>query len=280
MIEVTGKFILVNQYNKFFDHVSKMLLEYYDNEQYTNTVFILGTYCFHPYEYFQQLYPDKRIIIYQLEQLYSGGFSWHSVDTVIENIRPATEIWDYDVLNIKFLEWKNIKVDKFVPFRYTNSIYVADNWKSECDIDILFYGFINERRFKIFNDLQSRLYNKYSIVWLYGIDYEKLDEYMARSKIILNLHISEPYNRQEQVRMFYPIINKKCVISEKSQINYLNNCILETEAGSLVDTISYILENNLWRSFGEQAHEFFKLTKDEQYNQAKIDASMQIIANN
>lgn len=265
MLEINGKYIIINEYNHYFDHVAKMLLEYYDTHDYNDTVFLLGVYCKTPMEYFRELYPGKKLIVYQLEQLFSGGFNWHDPKSIITNIKKADEIWDYDLLNITYLKWHEVIVDKFSPMRYTNSLYNPSITNSNCDIDVLFYGFINERRFKILQTLQSAFYDKISIVWLYGIDYEHLDEYINRSKIILNLHISEPYNRQEQVRMFYPIINGKCVVSETSQQNYLSNSIVESNTESLTQTISGIIESGVWGDIGTKARNSFVLTADDYY---------------
>ena len=43
----------------------------------------------------------KRYIVYQLEPLHETH--WHSPDKIINNMRGADEVWDYDPDNVNFL---------------------------------------------------------------------------------------------------------------------------------------------------------------------------------
>lgn len=251
---VQGKFIEINSVNMFYDFVVEMLLEHFDNHNYKDCVFLLGTYCKEPVSETKKLYPNKRIITYQLEQL-MGGQNWHNINNTINNLKSAEEIWDYDTMNVEYLKYFNIKVNKIIPMLYTNSLKRIPK-NTNPFFDVLFFGFMNERRFKIFNKLQSELYGQIKINWIYGST--NIDKYIADSKTILNLHAFEPYNRQEQTRMFYPIINQKTVISEKSQVNSMQNCIIESSIDDLSKTILSVCNTNIWIDFGIQAEKTFK----------------------
>ena len=98
-------------------------------------------------------------------------------------------------------------------------------------------------------------------MWIFGtVD---LDKYIEDSKIILNLRAFEPYNRQEQVRMFYPLINAKTIVSEKSQHNNMPECILEDNYENFPLLLKETLYSGRWRDFGEQAKQIFiKHTND------------------
>ena len=87
------------------------------------------------------------------------------------------------------------------------------------------------------------------------------------SKTILNLHAFEPYNRQEQVRMFYPVINSKTIISETSQLNNMPKCIIESDILNISKVILSVCKTNLWIDFGIQAEENFKKTSEEKIKQ-------------
>jgi len=240
-----------------------MLLEHFDTPKYSNTVFSVGTYIKISFKKLQEIFPNKRIIIYQLEQLMDLP-TWQSVSEIVENIREANEIWDYDNLNVLYLKnYCGIKVNKIVPLLYTKNLELIIN-KDDPEFDVLFYGFLNERRFKIFQHLQSQLYGKIKLAWIYGTF--DLNNHIANSKIILNLHAVEPWNRQEQVRMFYPIINGKTVVSEPSQLNNMPNEIIESNIDNLANTFLDLCNSDKWKIFGIEAKEKFKIRTQEFLN--------------
>ncbi len=174
----------------------------------------------------------------------------------MSNLKGADEIWDFDFLNSAFLAENGIKVDRLVPILHTSLLQRID-YKEDPFFDVLFYGYMNERRFKIFHDLQKSLYGNIKLNWIYGSC--DIDKYIQDSKVILNLHAFEPYSRQEQVRMFYPIINYKTVISEASQLNNLSGSIIESSLEDLANTLRCVCRSDVWREFGKQAELNFKL---------------------
>ena len=199
-----------------FGNVAEMLLEHFDSEQHAGKTIILGDYIFHPVEHFRQLYPGRKIVIYQLEQMV-GSQTWHPVERTIEHLRGADEVWDYDPLNVTYLDWYDVEVDRVEPMRYTRALRRIA-LRPEPSIDILFYGFLNERRFRIVHHLQRNLYNQARLVWLTGFPEPGLDPYIADARIVLNLHAFEPWNRQEQTRIFYPLINGRLVVQRVERI--------------------------------------------------------------
>lgn len=256
---IHGKNISIYQLNDYYSNVTKMLLEYFDNDKH-NEVFILGNYIFENSDNIKKQFPKRKIIAYQLEQMMGTSNNWHSIQKTINNLKTYDEIWDYDELNIAYLKNHNINVSRLLPMLYTKNLKNIIN-DDDPKIDVLFYGFINQRRFNIIESLQKKLYGKIKLVWIYGET--NLDQYIANSKIILNLHAFEPWNRQEQIRMFYPIINEKTVISEISQKNYLKDLIIESSIDNIVETIVNCCTNNIWRSFG-------KLSSLEFYNRTQL----------
>ena len=251
---IHGNHILIHQLNDFFSHVSAMILEHFDNAAYDSCLFVLGSYVYVPIEQIRQQFPNKKIIVYQLEQAMSLK-TWQSLSFILDNIRYADEIWDYDYLNVKYLEEQGIIVDKLVPMLYTKSLDRL-NLKENPEIDVLFYGMINERRFKIFELLQRQLYGQIRLVWIYGDS--DVDKYIENSKLVLNIHATEPWNRQEQVRMFFPLINGKTNISEPSQRNNMIGEIIESPIEELSDNFIRLCSSNEWRDFGIIAKEKFK----------------------
>lgn len=254
-----GKFIQIREYNKFFRDVTLFLLDNFDIEKHNNSVIILGEYIFKDMQTIRLENPGKKIIIYQLEQLIER--SWHNNHGIINNLKKADEVWEYDLQNSHILDSLNIK-NTFIPLRYSKSLDLKLNDESK-DIDVLFYGFLNHRRLNILEPLQSKNYNGISIVYVYGLYLDKLDEYIKRSKIILNMHAFDN-GIQEQVRMLRPICNGKMVISEKSPNNYFGDCIKEFDSiDGLNNLIHYYLDDDKYLEFGSTAYKKFKGVSNE-----------------
>lgn len=255
-----GNYIKIYQISEFYDNVRVMLLEHFDRPSMIDTLFLLGSICETSCKEFKKSHPDYRVIVYQLEQL-MDGLNWNKIETLINNLDGADEIWDYDPLNAEYLKlFHNIKVDRVIPMLYCKNLDLITNKKNP-SIDVLFYGYMNERRAKIFKHIQYNCFLHFKIMWIFGtVD---LDKYIEDSKIILNLHAFEPYNRQEQVRMFYPLINGKTIVSEKSQHNNMPGCILEDNYENFPLLLKETLYSGRWRDFGEQAKQIFiKHTND------------------
>ena len=240
-----------------FGNVAEMLLEHFDTEEHAGKTIILGDYIFHPVEHFRQLYPGRKIVVYQLEPMV-GCETWHPVDRTIAHLRGADELWDYDPLNVTYLSWYGIEVDRVEPMRYTEALRrIALD--PEPSVDVLFYGYLNERRFQILRELQRNLYNQVRFMWLTGFTEPQLDPYIADARIVLNLHAFAPWHRQEQTRIFYPLINGRLVVSEPSEVNAFGDCIVEAELDDLPEVLRYWLADDRWRQAGLAASERFRL---------------------
>ncbi len=232
------------KYNGAFDHIEIALKELGDkNPNFDKVVFVLGYNCFENLNFVKDKYPDYKVIIYQLEQLSNSKSPWWNNRTY-NNLKQADEVWDFSLNNIKFLHNNKINV-KYFPVPYCNGLKrLSPLSKDLMDIDFLFYGAMNERRFKVLGGIQNKL-PKCKLITLFNVFGKELDEYIERSKIILNIHYY-PFSEQEQVRVFYPIINNKCVLSEKSSINSFGSSIIECDYESLADRSAYLLKSGDW----------------------------------
>jgi hypothetical protein len=79
------------------------------------------------------------------------------------------------------------------------------------DIDILWYGSLNERRSHILQQLHDR---GCIVKALFGVYGEERDSFIARAKIVINIHFFES-KIIEIGRIYYLLANKRFVISEK-----------------------------------------------------------------
>lgn len=259
---IYGDHVVVWEHNKYFSHITEMLLHLYDKEEWKDTLFVLGSYIHYNHSFFQKKFPDHNIIVYQLEQLVGNKTSWNNLANILTNLATFETVWDMDYLNVDYLEqYSKIKVEKILPVTYTPQIKNHRITNNYTDIDVLFYGFMSERRGRVFKKLNQQLYKEshgLSIVILYGGDTILQDELISRSKIILNIHGHEPWFRQEQPRIFYPLVNNKLVISETSQYNYFGDCIVEADIDNISKTLTDLIVNDKWKELAETNGKKFK----------------------
>lgn len=254
---VEGKYIIIHHHpNKYFIELIKFVLEHFDKIEYDNSVIIIGDYINHDVKYYRKIYPNKKIIIYNWEQLVDGN-KYFNIAGIIGNMIGADEIWDYDLLNVEYFKYFDVKVDKVFNFKYTESIKDLKNQENP-EIDVLFYGYFNDVRYDKFKDIFTPLYHDYKIMMLTGLDKEDQKKYIENAKIIINVHAMIPWSRQEQERIGYCLINEKCVLSEVSQINYFGNAIVEEKLQNLSNGIKHLLKDDLWRDVAIDGHKMFK----------------------
>jgi len=253
----------IYKFNHVFDHIEITLLEHFGNRpEYDKTLVVLGYNVLPSLDFLRQKYPGFKIVIYQLEQLAKDS-PWVNKGCY-EVLKSADEIWDYDQGNIKWIQTNyKLKVDKFLPLMYTKALETIPVVKEhECDIDVLFYGYIHERRARYLIQLQHIMAGKFKVFDLYGVWEQDLDEYIKRSKIIVNIR-SRDHGRQEQPRIYYPVINGRCVLSEKSPINYFGDAIVESEYLKMVDKTMELLKTGEWLDVAYQSSEKYKIQSEK-----------------
>lgn len=261
-MEIKGKHIIIYSLpNRYFSNIIAFVLEYFDKQDHQGCIIVLSAYLAHTnLEVIRRSHPGKRIIVYNWEQLMAGN-TYLDIKKIIDGMRTADEIWDYDTLNADYLGFFGIKVHKIYNFKYTQSLKRLQN-KQHPEIDVLIYGYLSSVRLGKMKDLYSSLYHKCSIVTTAYLSHDLQDRFMENSKIILNLHGMEPYHRQEQDRIGFCLINEKCVLSEPSQINYFGDCIVEELVPNLPEKIKYLLEGENWRQVANKGYKQFKNKED------------------
>ena len=152
-------------------------------------------------------------IPYQLEQLSPAAWSAFSEDAK-KVLSHAFKVWDYSEENIRFLNELGINA-RHLPIGYHQSLEQVPRGRPK-DIDVLFFGSIGERRQKVLNVLSQE--KKIRLQALFGVYGRERDEYIARSKIVLNVHFY-PTKIFEAVRISYLLNNRCFVVSEESDIN-------------------------------------------------------------
>ena len=145
-------------------------------------------------------------IIYNSERAFADS-------TYMPTLKPFVsrfETWDYSEGNVR--RWHELGVSDRV--RWLRPGYVPEcttiDPATPPDIDALFYGHVNRRRRAILDDLARHGIRAYVLMNTYG---EARDAYIARSKMVLNIHDADEAVF-EVARAVQVLSNHRLLVSE------------------------------------------------------------------
>ena len=148
---------------------------------------------------------DPDTIVYNLEQFADSS---HYVSEAYLQLLRTFPVWDYSRRNIELLRARGVEA-RHVPIGWMPEMTRIVPAPTK-DIDILFYGCLNERRLNVLNQLHQR---GFIVVHKFGVYGPTRDALIARSKIVLNMHFYET-RIFEAVRVSHLLSNAVCVVSE------------------------------------------------------------------
>ncbi len=151
-------------------------------------------------------------------------------------LKGAQAIWDYSLENIQVLRDQGLSNLKHLPIGFHPNLQTIP--KAEEDVDVLFYGSINDRREKILADLRPRC-RVQELFQIYG---PERDAWIARSKIILNIHFYET-RIMEQARLSYLLNNGRFIVSEDSAANPFQDMIAAVPYDRVVESCLMFLQD-------------------------------------
>jgi hypothetical protein len=176
----------------------------------TNIIFVpFSNYEFTTYAF------DYSYLLVQFEQIayinnIKEAIKHDRYKNYIQLMKNALFIWDYAQINIDYLKDLGINNICLLPFGFHEKMKVL-NHEVKKDIDILFYGSLNDRRMKIIKDLQ-KLGLKVKV--LYNVYGSERNRFIERAKIIININWNEQTILPEHRLSF--LLNNECfIISEK-----------------------------------------------------------------
>lgn len=152
-------------------------------------------------------------VVYNFEQIdvQTGWTEPHR----LRGLRRAI-VWDYSARNLEYIRafTGNTRL-VHVPVGYVPHLTRIDSAALQ-DIDVLFYGSLNDRRRHVIDAIARRGLNVQTTFGTYGAARDGL---IARAKVVLNLHyyLARVF---EIVRVSYLLANRKAVVAE---------CGLDTE---------------------------------------------------
>ncbi len=144
-------------------------------------------------------------VLYNLEQVESVADKF---STCLLDLFRRHAVWDYSTRNIEQWVRMGIHSVRHLPVGYVPQLSRIP--RDAEDIDVLFYGSVNERRQDILTALRQRGIKTEVLFGAYGTT---RDRAIARARIVLNMHYHES-KVFEIVRVSYLLAKGRFVISE------------------------------------------------------------------
>lgn len=214
--------------------------------------------------------PPPNSVLYNLEQVQVGS-QWMTPELL--DLFRAWPVWDYSQRNVEQLAALGLPRPRLLPIGYAKELTRIAPAPRQ-DIDVLFYGCLNERRRAVISSLQARGLNVEVLYSVYGA---ARDAVIARSKVVLNVHFYEA-KVFEAVRVSYLLANRKAVVSEtgsdpEEEAAFGSGvCFAPYEA--LVDRCVELVNDEARRArLGEQGLKVMSARSEQTYLRAALDAA-------
>jgi hypothetical protein len=190
-----------------------------------------------------------RTVVFNLEQ-FDERNPWNS--EAMRTMLRQHVVWDYSAKNLARMRAKGFApIGMHVPIGYVPQLTRIESAPQQ-DIDVLFYGSMNERRDTVLRALGRRGLKVIHAFNAYG---EKRDALIARAKVVLNVHYY-PAKVFEIVRVSYLLANRKAVVSELDDETDLEPDLRDAVAGvrydDLADTVEAHVRDDACRHALEQ----------------------------
>lgn len=176
-------------------------------------------------------------IIYQMEQVVDVHGTFRPRQNYLALLKDAAWVWDYSATNMVALQAQGVTRISHVPVTYHR---VLEKFSAAPkDVDVLFYGSITKRREQVMLALEKQGVRVRPSFAEYGVT---LDNLIARSKIVLNVHQFDDVNILEEVRVSYVLSNKGFVVSEEADHNPYGDGIVFCPYQKLTETCLQYLQ--------------------------------------
>jgi hypothetical protein len=189
-------------------------------------------------------------VILNLEQV-SVDSQWMSENYIA--LLQSYPVWDYSSRNLDNLRNDfQVRRGTLLSVGYSQSLTRIRSASTQ-DIDVLFYGMLSPRRATVLEQLRQTGANIQVLEGIYG---EERDHFIARAKIILNLHLSEFPGVAEIVRLSFLLSNHKAIVSECNDTTAMESeircCVFPAQYSEIVNACRYLLTNEQQRKTLEQ----------------------------
>lgn len=212
--------------------------------------------------------PPGKSILFNLEQI-TPGSEWLT-DGYLRLLRRH-RVWDYSRYNIEQLAQLGIRNTVHCPIGFSERLCRIGP-APEKDIDVLFYGSVNERRLRV---LEALVKTGLRVESLFGVYGAARDAVIARSRIVLNIHYY-PAKIFEIVRISYLLANRVCVVSEDSPpdsaLEAVQHGIVQAPCERLAATCQALIEGGGWQDTARRGYEVFAGSRQADHLRAALAA--------
>lgn len=209
-------------------------------------------------------------IVFNLEQL---GSASAVMTPVYREALSRFRVLDYSRRNIDWLRTSGLNPQaQWLGIGYAPTLERVQP-EVNPDIDVLFYGLVNDRRRRVLDALAARGLRVEILVGVFG---SALDPYIARAKLVLNVHFYETH-QFEIVRVGYLLNNRVAVVSEISPDTDIDDRLRSAVRGAgydeLVDECQRLVGDQQARqALGEQGYRTFKEMPQTTYLLSALEA--------
>lgn len=218
--------------------------------------------------------PPGKSILFNLEQI-TPGSEWLT-DGYLRLLRRH-RVWDYSRYNIAQLAGLGIRDAVYCPIGFSERLCRIEP-AVEKDIDVLFYGSVNERRLHVLEELVKTGLRVESLFGVYGA---ARDAVIARSRIVLNVHYY-PSKIFEIVRISYLLANRVCVVSElspaDSALEAVQDGIVQAPREQLAATCRALIETGDWQDIAQRGYAVFAGQRQSEHLRNALAAGQKRVA--
>jgi len=195
----------------------------------------------------------ENMILFNMEQVYKDS-PWMGQGYV--DLLKKYPVWDYSWRNIRALKEMGVPNVTYCGIGYEPELSRIPQVQE--DIDVLFYGSLNERRKVIVNELRKNGIRAEAVFGIYG---EERDKYIARSKIVLNIHFYDACIF-EIVRISFLLANRKFVISEEGkdeqEKDFADGLVICPYEKIVENCMKYLADEKARKEIAEKGFEIIK----------------------
>lgn len=170
------------------------------------TILYIITFC-------QHVDPmPKYYIVYQLEQMHYDKYKNNA--SYKNKLLNALQCWEYNAHNTSFYANASSLLWFPVPIANIPTVFTSDPVDQPQPIDVLFYGAVNDRRYRILKRLHSILHpRRITVKLIRGFYGESLYPFIRRSRVVLNLGFRED-TLLATYRINEVLVHNRVVVSE------------------------------------------------------------------
>ena len=209
--------------------------------------------------------PSKGIL-FNLEQI-TPGSAWLTDDYM--KLLRRHRVWDYSRYNIAQLQQLGVRDPVHCPIGFSERLSRIEPAPDK-DIDVLFYGSVNDRRLQV---LEALVRSGLTVETLFGVYGEQRDAVIARSRIVLNIHYY-PAKIFEIVRISYLLANRVCVVSEASPtdsaLESVQDGIVQAPYERLAETCRELIATGAWKNVACRGYDVFAGNRQSDHLQAAL----------